>query len=102
MSFSELVASYPKYYQIKDAKMLPEGIKPQAILDRLKTEIPQDYEHFTDMDGVRVDYKDGWFLVRASGTEPKVRVFSEGRTEERACKLNKLAMERLEKAMTYT
>ncbi|TAN41630.1 MAG: phosphoglucosamine mutase, partial [Candidatus Methanoperedens sp.] len=99
MSFSELVASYPKYYQIKDAKMLPEGIKPQAILDRLKTEIPQDYEHFTDMDGVRVDYDDGWFLVRASGTEPKVRVFSEGRTEERAKRLNKIAMEGLEKAM---
>ncbi len=102
MSFSELVASYPKYYQIKDAKTLPEGTKPQAILDRLKREIPQDYEHFTDMDGVRVDYEDGWFLVRASGTEPKVRVFSEGRTEERARKLNKIAMEGLEKAMTCT
>jgi phosphomannomutase/phosphoglucomutase len=99
MSFSELVASYPKYYQIKDAKTLPEGKKPQAILDRLKKEIPQDYEHFTDMDGVRVDYEDGWFLVRASGTEPKVRVFSEGRTEERAKGLNKIAMEGLERAM---
>jgi phosphomannomutase/phosphoglucomutase len=54
------------------------------------------------MDGVRVDYEDGWFLVRASGTEPKVRVFSEGRTEERARKLNKVAMEGLEKAMTCT
>jgi phosphomannomutase/phosphoglucomutase len=99
MSFSELVATYPKYYQIKDAKTLPEGTKPQEILDRLKTQIPQDYEHFTDMDGVRVDYEDGWFLVRASGTEPKVRVFSEGRTQDRARKLNKIAMEGLENAI---
>jgi phosphomannomutase/phosphoglucomutase len=98
-TLSELVASYPKYYQIKDAKMLPERMKPQTILDRLTKEIPADYESFTDMDGVRVDYPDGWFLVRASGTEPKVRVFSEGKTGERARELNTIAMEGLNKAM---
>ena len=35
------------------------------------------------IDGVRVDLKDrGWFLVRASGTEPLVRIYVEGRTEK--------------------
>lgn len=99
MTLSELVASYPKYYQIKDSKMMPAGTNTDAILDRLKQEIPQDYERVTDMDGVRVDYTDGWFLVRASGTEPKVRVFSEGKTEARARELNRIAMEGLERAM---
>ena len=98
-TMSELVASYPKYYQIKEAKVLADGTDPQEILGRLKQEIPQDYERYTDMDGVRVDYDDGWFLVRASGTEPKVRVFSEGKTEERAKELSKVAMEGLERAM---
>ena len=98
-TLSELVASYPKYHQIKDAKALPEGMKPQRILDRLKKNIPEDYAGFTDMDGVRVDYPDGWFLVRASGTEPKVRIFSEGKTENRARELNRMAMEGLERAM---
>jgi phosphomannomutase len=56
-------------------------------------------KYFTDMDGVLVDYEDGWFLLRMSGTEPKVRVFSEGKTQERAQRLNKIAMEGLEKAM---
>ncbi len=51
------------------------------------------------MDGLRVDYPDGWFLVRASGTEPKVRIFSEGKTQDRARELNEIAMEGLEKAM---
>ncbi|MCZ7393275.1 MAG: hypothetical protein ABOK23_06620 [Candidatus Methanoperedens sp.] len=101
MTLSELVTSYPKYYQIKDAKTLPADTDTQAILDRLKQEIPQDYERFSDMDGVRVDYTDGWFLVRASGTEPKVRVFSEGKNEERARRLNRVAMEGLERAMGY-
>ncbi len=88
-----------KPHKIKGEKTLTAGTDTLAILDRLKKEIPQDYEHFTDMDGVRMDYEDGWFLVRASGTEPKVRVFSEGRTEERAKRLNKIAMVGLEKAM---
>ncbi len=99
MSLSEFVASYPKYHQIKDAKTLPAGTDTEAILDRLKQEIPQDYEQFSDMDGLRVDYEDSWFLVRASGTEPKVRVFTEGKTEERARGLNKIAMEGLERTM---
>ena len=99
MTFSELVATYPKYHQIKDAKTLPAGTNTDAILERLKREIPKDYDRISDMDGVRVDYSDGWFLVRASGTEPKVRVFSEGKTEDIARRLNKVAMEALERAM---
>ena len=99
MTFSELVATYPKYHQIKDAKTLPAGTNTDAILERLKREIPKDYDRISDMDGVRVDYSDGWFLVRASGTEPKVRIFSEGKTETRARELNEIAMEELEKAM---
>jgi phosphomannomutase/phosphoglucomutase len=51
------------------------------------------------MDGLRVDYAGGWFLVRASGTEPKVRIFSEGRTDERARELTMIAMDGLERAM---
>ena len=34
-------------------------------------------------DGVRVDEEDGWFLIRASGTEPIVRLTMEYKTEER-------------------
>jgi len=34
-------------------------------------------------DGVRMAFTDGWLLVRPSGTEPKVRVTAEARTQER-------------------
>lgn len=98
-TFSELVATYPQYYQIKDAKTLPAGTNTDLMLEKLKNEIPEDYDRISDMDGVRVDYKEGWFLVRSSGTEPKVRVFSEGMTEDIARSLSMIAMNGLERAM---
>jgi phosphoglucosamine mutase len=36
---------------------------------------------------VRVETDDGWFLVRASGTQPLVRLTAEARSEERADEL---------------
>ena len=34
--------------------------------------------------GVRFEDEDGWYLIRASGTEPKVRITAEGRTPAKA------------------
>jgi phosphomannomutase/phosphoglucomutase len=36
------------------------------------------------LDGWRLQFADGWALVRFSGTEPKIRVLAESRTEPRA------------------
>jgi phosphomannomutase len=41
-------------------------------------------ERISDVDGVRVDFADGWVHLRASNTEPIVRVIAEAATEARA------------------
>ena len=36
------------------------------------------------MDGCKVYLENGWVIVRFSGTEPRVRIFAEAETEEKA------------------
>ena len=43
-----------------------------------------DEADIASLDGVRIDRGEGWILVRASGTQPLIRVTAEARTDERA------------------
>ncbi|MGA2699105.1 MAG: phosphoglucomutase, partial [Methanoregula sp.] len=42
-------------------------------------------------DGIRIEQEDGWYLIRASGTEPKVRITAEGKSLTLAKELLKTA-----------
>lgn len=57
--------------------------KKTAVMDEVEEELREKYDgRFDTADGVRADLEDGsWFLVRASGTEPLVRVYAEGEGE---------------------
>jgi phosphomannomutase len=49
------------------------------ILAELKQEFSQG--NLNELDGIRIDYTDFWFSVRASNTEPVLRLIVEGQTE---------------------
>jgi len=51
-----------------------------AVSDRVAV----SYDHVSTLDGVRVDVGDGWFLLRASGTQPLIRITAEARDSQRA------------------
>jgi phosphoglucosamine mutase len=40
--------------------------------------------HVSNIDGLKLSFPDGWLLIRPSGTEPKVRISAEARSESRA------------------
>ena len=63
----------PGYPMIRESFALEH---PREILTLLGASSPTD--------GIRIQGEDGWYLVRASGTERKVRITAEGRTHERA------------------
>ena len=78
----EQVDTLPRYCTVKEAAVCTDDVKP-LIVDRM-AERHQDLRLNT-VDGLRIDYDDGWVLLRPSGTEPKFRIYSESKDLEVAC-----------------
>ena len=84
---AEELDALPKYTILRDAVMTPNG---KEIMGILGAENPTD--------GIRFADENGWYLIRASGTEPKVRCTAEGRTKEYAKCMLEAGMSALKKA----
>jgi len=78
------VAKLPRYHTLrKTIKCSKE--EEQKIVEVLYDEVrSMDSENIIEIDGVRADFDDSWLLVRPSGTEPKIRVTAEARSEDKA------------------
>ena len=77
-SLEEQVNSLPKYHTIKYVMSCPDCQK-EKVLNGL-IEIHQN-DTINTLDGLRIDYEDGWAIMRPSGTEPKFRITSESKDE---------------------
>lgn len=88
---SELRKSYPNYFMAKNRIDLTPETDISAVLDRIK-EMYAD-EKVTDIDGVKIDFADKWVHLRASNTEPIIRVYSEAATMEEAESLGRKLMD---------
>ncbi len=79
-SVSEFVGAVPEYITLRENIACKNELKHKAVAKigaTLKTAFP-DYTDFSTVDGVRLALKNGWLLVRASGTEPLIRLTVEG------------------------
>lgn len=90
MKVSELRATYPPYFIAKNRVDLQPGTDVDAILAKVK-EIYKN-EKINDIDGVKIDFADGWVHLRKSNTEPIIRIYSEAATMQRAEELGKQVM----------
>lgn len=82
---SELKAGFPQYAIAKNKIQLTPEINVDAILAEVKKRYAN--ERVTDIDGVKIDFKDSWVHLRKSNTEPIIRIYSEAHTMEEADKL---------------
>jgi len=79
---SALREKYPSYYMSKNKLELGSGTNVDAILLMIKEHYK--HERVTDVDGVKIDFKDSWVHLRKSNTEPIIRIYSEARSENEA------------------
>jgi phosphomannomutase len=76
---SELVANLPRYAIVKTkAQVDPERLR--ALTDEIGNKYP-DAGH-SQLDGLRLYWPDRWVLIRASNTEPIVRIIAEAESDK--------------------
>lgn len=82
-SLASMVREIPQYPVLRGAFPY-ETSKRETIRARLDAALRGIGAAVTTVDGWRLQFEDGWALVRFSGTEPKIRVLAESRDERRA------------------
>ncbi len=81
-SISELIEQFPTYHILRGSCMHRSDKDPMvAIAQELQS---LNYVEMTTVDGVKLDFGEGWILVRKSGTEPKIRITAEAQDLETA------------------
>ena len=85
-SVSEFIDEVPEYITLRE-NIACRNEKKDVIVgklgDALKAAFPA-YTDFSTVDGARLALKDGWLLIRASGTEPLIRLTVEGESMQAA------------------
>ena len=90
---SQLRKSYPDYYISKRKILIDENID----FDKLINSISNKYsnEMISNIDGLKIDFKNSWVQLRKSNTEPIIRVYAEAKSKVKAEELSKKFIEEI-------
>ena len=85
LKVSELKKTMPAYHMSKDKISLENAGNFESLLDKVK----RHYGEYpiSTVDGVKIDFPEGWIHLRKSNTEDIVRIYTEAGTKEGALKL---------------
>jgi phosphomannomutase len=81
-TMSRFAETFGKYYTIKSKAAINEGFA--AKLKLFETDV-KTFVHnptFNNIDGLRIDFMEGWVLIRQSNTEPIFRVMVETNSQK--------------------
>ncbi len=99
MKISELRKTYPEYHISKNKVQLPPDTNLQAMFEIVMQHFP-DNEILT-IDGVKIEFDEGWVHLRSSNTEPILRVYAEGKTPAQAEEYASLVINILDSIMNF-
>jgi phosphomannomutase len=83
-TLSQLVAQIPRYVMVKTKLPCPPGAMQRIAQAVQKAFATREGVRFNPADGLRVDLPDAWVCVRASNTEPILRILAEAADGGRA------------------
>ena len=79
----ELLEGINHYYSTEEIKFKATDDTKFKIVDKVIDYIKEKGYKYNDIDGARVEFEDGWALIRCSNTGPNITVRFEAKTEER-------------------
>jgi phosphomannomutase/phosphoglucomutase len=92
---STLAAQVPHYVSTPEIRIETTDEKKFAIVDKLREYFKKSYT-VIDIDGARIDFGDGWGLVRASNTQPALVLRFEAQTEARLEEIKNMLFDKVE------
>ena len=74
-------------------------LTPETDVDAILANIADLYknEKVNTIDGVKIDFRDGWVHLRKSNTEPIIRIYAESSSTEAADTLAKQIMDKIKR-----
>lgn len=94
-TLSELAKELPQYEHVKTKTEVEDK---EAVMNKVFEEIKGMGQKTQRIDGAKIFFGDSWILIRSSGTEPVVRVFTEAKSLEEAKDLARKGLEIVENA----
>ena len=86
-SLSDLIEVYPKTFSTPETRFDVNETRKFIIIDEVKKRLKSSDEKIIDLDGVRVENDEGWFLMRASNTQNQLTCRAESTSEKGLQKL---------------
>ena len=79
---SDMINSLPSYPRARESFVFPTANR-QVINEKMAQEMAGvSCNRLITVDGFRAEFDDGWYLMRLSGTEPKLRISVEARSKD--------------------
>lgn len=86
---SDLLGDVPKTVNTPEIRVDCDDDKKWSVIEKLRTSVKAKYRT-NETDGVRIEFDDGWGLVRASNTQPVIVMRFEAQTKERLAEIKSL------------
>jgi phosphomannomutase len=96
-SLSGIIDRLPKFHSTPEIRLECPDDRKFAIVESIKGSMKKQGAKISDIDGVRVDNEDGWWLIRASNTQAALSMRAEGKDKASLERLKRQLSEELKK-----
>ena len=82
MSLSQILDQFPKIIGSGEIRLRMTEVERNTFLQVIKDNLIKENRTYVDIDGMRVDSGDGFWLLRKSNTEPHITLYCESESKE--------------------